>query len=55
MWKHMPRVPKNFLPILSLTACFTLIAVGCGIIGGVGVGLMIGGVLGTVAVTVACS
>jgi hypothetical protein len=55
MWKRMPRVPKNFLPVACLTGCFTLIAVGCGIIGGLGVGLMIGGVLGVVAVTVAAS
>jgi hypothetical protein len=55
MWKHMPRVPQNFLSIATLTGCFTLIAVGCGIIGGLGVGLVIGGVLGVVIHTVAHS
>jgi hypothetical protein len=55
MGKLLARVPKNLLSIGSLTGCFTLIAVGCGMIGGLGVGLMIGGVLGVVAHTVAHS
>lgn len=55
MWKLMARLPKNFLPILLLTGCFTLIAVGCGKIAGSGVGLVVGGVLGAVVVTVTYS
>lgn len=55
MWKRLPHAPKNLLSIGSLTGCFTLIAVGCGIIGGLGVGLIVGGVLGVVAHTVAHS
>jgi hypothetical protein len=55
MRKLTPRVPKNFLPIASLTGGFTLIAVGCGIIGGLGVGLIVGGILACVVQAVAYS
>lgn len=44
MWKRTPRVPKNFLSFTVLTGGFTLIAVGCGTIGGLGVGLIVGGI-----------
>ena len=55
MWKRLAHLPKNFLPVLLLTGCFTLIAVGFGIIFGLGVGLIGAGVLGAVVVTVAYS
>ena len=55
MSKLTPRVPKNFLSWTVLTGGFTLIAVGCGKIGGMGVGLIVGGVLVTVLHTVAKS
>lgn len=55
MGKLSPSIRKNLLSIGSLTGCFTLIAVGCGIIGGLGVGLVVGGVLGAIAHTVANS
>lgn len=40
----MALVPKNFLSFSVLTGGFTLIAVGCGRIGGLGVGLIVGGI-----------
>jgi hypothetical protein len=49
------RVPKNFLPMAHLTGGFTLIAVGFGIIFGLGVGLIVAGVLWVTAQTVAYS
>lgn len=55
MWKRTRSVPKNFLPLAILTGGFTLIAVGFGIIFGLGVGLIVAGVLVTVAQAVAYS
>jgi hypothetical protein len=55
MGKLLAHVPKNFLPLAILTGGFTLIAVGCGIIGGLGVGLVVGGVLACVMQAVAYS
>ncbi len=50
-----PRAPKNFLPLANLTGGFTLMAVGFGIIFGLGVGLVVGGALWVTAQTVAYS
>jgi multisubunit Na+/H+ antiporter MnhE subunit len=55
MRKLTARVPKNFLSWAVLTGGFTLIAVGFGIIFGLGVGLIVAGVLVTVHHTVAKS
>lgn len=55
MGKLTPRVPQNFLPMAHLTGGFTLVAVGFGIIFGLGVGLIAAGVLWVTAQTVAYS
>lgn len=55
MGRFTPRVPKNFLPLAHLTGGFTLIAVGFGIIFGLGVGLVVAGVLWVTGQTVAYS
>ncbi len=55
MGKLLSRAPKNFLPIANLTGGFTLIAVGSGIIFGMGIGLIVGGALWAVVATVAYS
>lgn len=49
------RVPKNFLSWTVLTGGFTLIAVGCGKLGGLGVGLIVGGLAVVLMHTVAKS
>lgn len=55
MGKLSPLTRKNLLSIGSLTGCFTLIAVGVGIICGLGWALIAGGILGAVVHTVAQS
>lgn len=55
MSRFTPRVPQNFLPLAHLTGGFTLIAVGCGKIGGLGVGLIVEGVAVVLMHTVAKS
>jgi hypothetical protein len=53
--KLLTRLPKNFLSWSVLTGGFTLIAVGCGTIGGLGVGLIVGGIAVVLMHTVAKS
>lgn len=55
MGKLLARAPKNLLSFSVLTAGFTLIAVGCGIIFGLGVGLIVAGVSVVLMHTVAQS
>lgn len=55
MRKLLSLVPKNFLSWTVLTGGFTLIAVGCGKIGGLGVGLIVEGVAVVLMHTVAKS
>lgn len=55
MGRFMSRLPKNFLPLAHLTGGFTLIAVGFGIVFGLGVGLIVAGALWVAAQTVAYS
>jgi hypothetical protein len=55
MGRFMSRLPKNFLPLAHLTGGFTLMAVGFGIIFGLGVGLIAAGALWVTAQTVAYS
>lgn len=55
MGKLLSRLPKNFLPMAHLTGGFTLMAVGLGIICGLGVGLLSAGAFWVVGQTVAYS
>lgn len=55
MGKLLARVPKDFLSWTVLTGGFTLIAVGCGVIGGLGVGFIVGGLAVVLMHTVAKS
>lgn len=55
MGKLLARLPKNLPSWTVLTAGFTLIAVGCGSIFGLGVGLIVAGVSVVVMHTVANS